>query len=493
MNFHHSFPFRLSSFVFCLLLLLSACGRNDNAPSALTLTIIAPHGSDIRREFADAFSAWHQKHYGSPVHLVWPDIGGGGTETIVKYLDAAYQNGDSSGNDLIFGGGSNSFNSFAAKGYLVPVPELPPRSPWPSDPIRDVPPDIFGSALHGKDKDGREVWVAATMSAFGMTINKDRIKELGLPTPRAWEDISRPEWSGKLSLADPSKSGSVKTSYEMIFQQYGWEKGWVIITRLFENAALIRDNGGGPPDDVSSAEAVAGIAIDYYGPLAADRAGKKIVAFVTPEGGTALDADPIAMLKGAPNAEVAARFIRFVVSPDGQKIWTLRAGTPGGPLKSSLGRLSVIEDLYKTQAAHLFDPANPFLPVDGTPPFKMNMDLSRQRNPFLGELIKAALIDNHRALRRARQAIRDAGDRPELLAKLEALPAYRPARVEKGAITYGDSLIVTQGRQAALSTEYRPPTDDPRFPYAERIVNHLKDEWREEFAARFAEVERLAK
>ena len=53
--------------------------------------------------------------------------------------------------------------------------------------------------------------------------------------PRKWEDLAGAEWFGRLSLADPSKSGSVKSSYEMIFQQYGWEKGWGVVTELFAN------------------------------------------------------------------------------------------------------------------------------------------------------------------------------------------------------------------------------------------------------------------
>jgi hypothetical protein len=126
--------FRLSSFVFCLSLLLLSCNRTDTpAKNALTLTIISPHGSDIRREFADAFSAWHQQHFGQPVAIEWPDVGGGGTGNIIRTLDAAYANGDSSGNDIIFGGGSSAFNTFAAKGYLVRLAPIP-LNPVPSKP-----------------------------------------------------------------------------------------------------------------------------------------------------------------------------------------------------------------------------------------------------------------------------------------------------------------------------------------------------------------------
>jgi ABC-type glycerol-3-phosphate transport system substrate-binding protein len=283
----------------------------------------------------------------------------------------------------------------------------------------------------------------------------------------------------------------VKTSYEMIFQQYGWEKGWSIMTRLFANAAMVRDNGGAPADDVGSADAVAGIVIDFYGRLAAVRAGEKIEGFVIPEGGTVLDADPIGLLKGAPHAELAAQFIRFVISPEGQKIWVLRAGAPGGPRKSSLGRLSVLEELYKTEGPNLFDPKDPFDPGSGKA-LKMNGEQQRARNAFMGDVIKAALIDNHAALVRARKAIKQKGDAPELLAKLVALPRYRPSRIQKDVVAYGDLKIIREGDQADVAAEWAPPKDDPRGPFAERIQNQLKDDWRKEFARRFAEIEQAA-
>ncbi len=324
-----------------------AAGEAGNAAGSSSggrqqLIIISPHGSDIRREFGDAFSRWHLAHFGSPAEVLWPDVGGGGTGNIVRELGAAYKVRDSSGYDLIFGGGSAAFNSFLGKGFFVKPPAMEAGDPWKSDPMDAVPADIFGSPLHGKDG----LWVAATMSAFGMEINPDRIAELHLRTPVRWEDIAGPEWMGLLSLGDPSKSGSVKTSYEQILQQYGWEKGWGLLTEMFTNTCFVRDSGSGPADDVGNADAVAGVVIDFFGRLQILRTGPAIAAFVVPAGGTDLDADPIALLKGAPHEKLAAEFMRFVVSAEGQRLWVDKAGTPGGPMKSTLGRLSVLEDLY---------------------------------------------------------------------------------------------------------------------------------------------------
>ena len=192
-------------------IILSSCAKSDEA-AVQELVIISPNGSDIRREFEWGFTQWHERKYGTKVHISWPDIGGGGTQNISRTLDGQYKNGNSSSYDLAFGGGSASFEFYRDRGYLV--------KPGLEDAVlAQVPADIFGTKLHGAG----DAWIAATMANFGINYNKDRIRELGLETPRTWEDIAGTKWIGNLSLADPSKSGSVLSSYEQIFLQYGWE------------------------------------------------------------------------------------------------------------------------------------------------------------------------------------------------------------------------------------------------------------------------------
>jgi ABC-type Fe3+ transport system substrate-binding protein len=468
----------------CLWLALAAgCGRHDGtatapgpAGDALDLYILSPHGSDIRREFADAFSAWHARHFGRAVRVLWPDVGGGGTGSVATYLDRVYKAGRSPDVDLAFGGGSETFGQYAALGFLAPPPPMDAadRRLWPHDPLDAVPAAIFHTPLHGPAADGGHLWVAATMSSFGIEINKDRIAELGLPTPRTWNDIAGPAWIGQLSLSDPTKSGSVKSSYEMIFQQYGWEKGWGVVTRLFANAAVVRDAGANPAEDVGAAEAIAGIVIDFFGRIHITRAGPDIVGFVIPDGGSALDPDPVAMLKGAPHPELAGRFIRFVVSDEGQRLWTFKPGAAGGPRKSALGRLSVLPSLYEREGASMLDPANPF---QGAPPLTVDVKARAARGKFMADAIKASLIDNQGLLADVRQAIRAAGDPPALLAKLDAVPPFRRSHVEGGRLVFGDEQPLGERDQAAAADEFSP-ADPAKAVFTDQLQSDLRNLWR---------------
>jgi ABC-type Fe3+ transport system substrate-binding protein len=57
-------------------------------PGDPELVIVSPHNEAIRREFGDAFSAWHRARYGRPVAVHWLAIGG--TSEIARFLDAEY-------------------------------------------------------------------------------------------------------------------------------------------------------------------------------------------------------------------------------------------------------------------------------------------------------------------------------------------------------------------------------------------------------------------
>jgi ABC-type Fe3+ transport system substrate-binding protein len=496
----HSNLIRLSSLAlrFSLLLailFLSSCGKQES-PEIPRLIIISPHNSDIRREFETAFSSYHLKKYGTPVQIDWPDVGSGGTSNILRQLLAAYDRGDSSGYDVVFGGGSYTFNLLAsqkdAKGRNLLV-KLPPLPPGEKDPLDNVPAELFGNSLHGPDN----VWVAATMSRFGFIINKQRIAELNQPAPRRWEDLANPQFFGHLSLADPAKSGSIRTSYEQIFQTYGWEKGWAIITEMFANTAIIREGGSNPADDVGNADAVAGVVIDFYGRLQVSRAGERIAEFVLPAGaagepggGSVLDPDPIALLRGAPNEKLAAEFIRFVVSPEGQRIWVLRAGTEGGPKLTPLGRLSILPSIYQSEGDKLLDAADPFAASNA---LKVNAAEQNNRSRYIGDLIKAAFIDNRDALLRVRQALHAAGDPPDLLQQLTAIPPYRTSQLQGDKLNYSKDLPLTKESLAALNTEFAPPKSDLRAPYTERIQSDTRAYWQAAFARRFADIEKAAR
>ena len=372
--------------------------------------------------------------------------------------------------------------------------------PWPED---KRPAGLFtaadGEVLIPKKISGETWWSDTYFSTcagtFGICYNHDRLRDLGITEPPAqWTDLADARYFRTLGLADPTKSGSIAKAFELIIHQQchqaviaagyreaeigdfeaairdarlppgqlppevparyqqaveeGWQAGIQLVQRLGANARYFTDSASKVPIDVSAGQASAGLCIDFYGRFQAQNAkapdGRERMAFVTPLGGTGASGDPISLLRGAPHREIAARFIEFVLSEDGQRLWAYRPGTPGGPVKYALRRLPVRRDFYPSphpafQTAHarhaaqatdnLTDPhINPYAVAQQ---FTYYPRWTTQHFSILRDLVRAMCIDSESELKSAWSALIAAGgpDRhPDLLARLAELPQH-PAPV----------------------------------------------------------------
>ncbi|MHC4994154.1 MAG: substrate-binding domain-containing protein, partial [Planctomycetota bacterium] len=174
------------------------------------------------------------------------------------------------------------------------------------------------------------------------------------------------------------------------------------------------------PLDVSAGEAAMGMCIDFYGSYQSSVVGQSEsgvwrVGYVAPTGETVVTADPVAVLRGAPRRELAERFVRFLLSEEGQALWMYRLGEAGGPRRFELRRPPIRRDMYTPERrAKMADDANPFeiasaLP-EGTPSYFS----------ALVPVIRAMAMDRHDQLKDAWHAVYSEPD-PARRAKMESL------------------------------------------------------------------------
>jgi ABC-type Fe3+ transport system substrate-binding protein len=258
----------------------------------------------------------------------------------------------------------------------------------PDEILREVAPTIGGVPLYDSDY----TWYAATMAGFGIIYNKVVLKRLGLPEPKTWEDLARPEVFTWVGSADPRKSGSVHMAYEIILQAYGWERGWQIITALGANVRGFSAGANQTPKDVAVGEVAYGLAIDFYAWAQVREAGEEMIGFVMPADVTVVNGDAIAILKGASNRAIAERFIRFVLSEEGQKLWMLRKGEPDGPQKFDLDRFSLLPGLYPKVKERSSVRLNPF---EWKSDFVYDATKGGGRWGIVNDLIGSLVIDPH--------------------------------------------------------------------------------------------------
>ncbi len=393
---------------------------------SLRLVIVTPHNEQIRYEIQRAFSKWHKAKYGQPVEIDWR--ASGGTSDIERQLLSEYKAAQKRGAmdkgvgyDLVFGGGDYFFDKRLKPGVdgketILERIELP----------RELLSAAYDNPTLADKKlyDVEGAWYGVVLSTFGVVYNRDVLRLRGVEDPKTWEDLADPKLAGWIAMADSSHSGSVRSTYESIVQWYGFERGWKVLRGIGANSRYFTSSSSRVPQDVSSGEAAAGMSIDFYVPVQAQVVGPDRAAFVLPADAPAMNADPVAVLRGTPRKELATKFIVFMLEPAGQAVWSYRAGDKSsdlaGPERFTLGRLPVRPDFYRDPVkGHLASSVDPYataraLPA-GTPSYFA----------VVPTVIQAMVIDTHDELVAAREAMErepDAGTRAAMSAKLDALP-----------------------------------------------------------------------
>ncbi|MFN4244429.1 MAG: ABC transporter substrate-binding protein [Tepidisphaerales bacterium] len=481
------------------------------AEGTIRLTIMTSHNQDIRNEFARAFDRWHRERFGKAAELVYIAPGGGGE--VRRYLEAMYAGQLRDGNvpesfksdiDLVWGGGDFFFD-VEIKRFLQPV-DLPPAL------LEEVFPEktLAGVRLYdfSTDKDGRPGpirWVGICISSFGIVYNPNVYRSLGLPPPTTWSDLADERLFGWVAMANPASSSSAAVSYSMVLQRAmadveepllkqrpelaalsgpermrdagykaavaeGWRRGNGTLLRIAANARYFTDSGTQPPNDVANGEAAVGMAIDFYGRVYEETAGRDRLRFFEPPAATAMNPDPIAILLGVRGEQyrLANRFIEFLLSKEGQRIWIQRPGSPGGPTQRALRRPPIRRDLYPPagDVSDWTDPElNPFESAGG-------FNIRREWDALFTDtrmMWAAAWIDGREELRRAYRAVlavRDERRRGELMARLSDFP-----------MTYAELEAVQAERRGVPGPRLGEWRASKRVELARRFREHYRAVW----------------
>ena len=312
------------------LLLLFAWGIM--CPAAEKLVIISPHWEGVKIETARAFKEWYNARSGTDIDIEWMDQGG--TSDDVRFVESLFKKTPNGiGIDIFFGGGMDPFLKLKEKGLLQ-------RYKVPDAILNAIPPKCLGIPNYDTD----HYWYGVVLSGFGILVNKRALAYLSLPIPRTWEDLANPAYFSWVGAADPRHSGTMHMMFEIILQAYGWEKGWKTIFALAGNTKNFSASASQVSRDTAIGEVAVSLCVDSYGLTQVELSGRENMEFILPEGVTIINPDAIAILKGTANYPAACRFIDFLLSDEGQLLWMLRKGAPGGPKEYPLTRLSIRPD-----------------------------------------------------------------------------------------------------------------------------------------------------
>ncbi len=294
-------------------------------PTGKSLTILTRHDTAIQAAYEDAFLATEYAQTNGITKIEWKNQQPGYWDDVI----------DAGGIDLLWGGGPTNFDLMVRGDYLVPL-----TSDLMTTVLARVPDEIAGADMKRRNTEGDVVWVSAAISSFGFTVNHDFLDDHSLPTPNNWTHLARPIWASLLPTATIAMGNAPTTTsntriYEVICQGMGWDAGWVTMARMAGSSRLYQSSVDTQAAVETGSVGVA-MSIDFYGYSSMLRYPD--CEYILPEGETIVNGDPIAIVTGTANQDLAEGFIDWLFTAEGQAIW----------FTEGVNRMPVLEDAFQT-------------------------------------------------------------------------------------------------------------------------------------------------
>jgi len=310
------------------------------------------------------------------------------------------------------------------------------------------------------DPDGYYKGFAA--SGYGIMWNTRYLKAKKLPPAREWADLKKPVYHGHVGMSAPSRSGTTHLTVETVLQGMGWEAGWAEWKAIAGNFKTVTERSFGVPDGVNSGQFGLGIVIDFFG-LSSQASGFP-VEFAYPTVTTLVPAN-FAIVKNAPNAEAAATFIEYLLSPEGQEVL----------LDPKIRRLPVNPATY-AKAPEGFP--NPFKDSSIGAAVKFDLGLSKGRYNVVNSLFDVMVTYRLDDLRAATKAIQEAEAKgnpaaAKLIAEAKVLVAAVPITAEQASEKDFNAIFKTKRKKATTKVKGRQAEIEKEWD-AKVVANYAK-------------------
>ncbi len=169
-----------------------------------------------------------------------------------------------------------------------------------------------------RDSRDNPVWFGMQVVAGAIAINIPEMKAMGLAAPRSWEDLTKPEYKGRIIMPNPVSSGTAYLHVTGWLQNMGAEKAWAFMEALHKNVSMYVHSGSKPAQMAAMGETPVGVTVDAY--IAPYRKKNAPVESIVPEGGVGWDILASAVVKGCKHPEEAKRLMEYAISMDSARI-----------------------------------------------------------------------------------------------------------------------------------------------------------------------------
>jgi iron(III) transport system substrate-binding protein len=176
-------------------------------------------------------------------------------------------------------------------------------------------------AINPKFRDARNppTWVGMDVWSSAICYNTVEGGAKKLTAPTSWEDLTKPEYKGVITMPNPASSG---TGYLMVsawVQLKGEEKAWAFMDKLHENVAAYTHSGSKPCKQAGAGEYVIGISFEYR--AAKTKAAGAPIDVIFPKEGLGWDLEATSILSTTKHPDEAKKLADWAASKPANELY----------------------------------------------------------------------------------------------------------------------------------------------------------------------------
>lgn len=285
-------------------LLLVACGTTPTVTKESSATSSAKasgeftlYTSQPEADINKLVSAFNETHPNVKVNIFRS-----GTEEVVSKVQAEKKTGSVIADALLVSD-SFTFESLESQDIL---------EAYKSKEVDQIPSEYV---------DSKNFYTGTKVIVTGIAYNSERVKESDV---QSFSSLTKANLKDQVVLPSPLYSGAASLNLSIQLQQA--DLGWKFYEQLKENGVFVGKGNGTVRDALVNGEKNVGVLVDFMAMRAKEKGAP--IEFVYPSEGALFVTEPIALVKGSKNSELAKLFIDFVLSQKGQTVASQLGYTP---------------------------------------------------------------------------------------------------------------------------------------------------------------------
>ncbi|OWJ90965.1 putative 2-aminoethylphosphonate ABC transporter substrate-binding protein [Pseudomonas sp. A46] len=176
-----------------------------------------------------------------------------------------------------------------------------------------APRHLDSIGAHYRDAANPPAWVGMDVWAATLCFNTVEAEKQGLTRPGSWEDLTRPEYRGKIVMPNPASSGTGFLDVSAWLQTFGEPQGWAYMDALHQNIGQYVHSGSKPCKLAAAGEFPIGISFEYPA-VQLKRQGAPL-DIILPKEGLGWEIEATGIVKGTDQLEAAKKLADFSSSP----------------------------------------------------------------------------------------------------------------------------------------------------------------------------------